>query len=141
MWRTTRSRKKTLQTSLVSICASALSHGTKPQSDESDEESDSEPEPEPEEENAPPPLGKDERNSQLTVGYKGDRSYVVRGDKIGVFAHTGDHEVKYHASIGHLATPKGKEFAPSHVGDLCLRRLVPEAHPLNRLCCTIRIRR
>ncbi|KZT74368.1 VID27 cytoplasmic protein [Daedalea quercina L-15889] len=83
--------------------------------DKSDEESESEPEPEPEEENAMPPLGKGERNSQLTVGYKGDRSYVVRGDKIGVFAHTGDNEVKYHATIGHLATPKGKEFAPSRV--------------------------
>ncbi|KAH9938170.1 VID27 cytoplasmic protein [Fomitopsis serialis] len=85
--------------------------------DKSDEESDSETEtePEPEEEGGPPPLGKGQRNSQLTVGYKGDRSYVVRGGNIGVFAHTGDNAVKYHATIAHLETPKGKEFAPKHV--------------------------
>lgn len=95
--------------------------------DEEDEEddveneldkSDDEEEPEeeyPEDEDAPPPLAKGERNSQLTVGYKGDRSYVVRGNSIGVFRHTGDNEVKYHATIGKLATPKGKEFNPKHV--------------------------
>src|SRR5712671_331671 len=33
---------------------------------------------------------KEGRNSQLSVGYKGDRSYVVRGDKIGVFRHKPD---------------------------------------------------
>ena len=30
----------------------------------------------------------DEKNSALAVGYKSDRSFVVRGDKIGVFKHT-----------------------------------------------------
>ena len=30
------------------------------------------------------------RNSELAVGYKSDRSFVVRGDKIGVFKHTAD---------------------------------------------------
>jgi len=29
-----------------------------------------------------------EKNSALAVGYKSDRSFVVRGDKIGVFKHT-----------------------------------------------------
>jgi len=28
------------------------------------------------------------KNSELAVGYKSDRSFVVRGDKIGVFKHT-----------------------------------------------------
>lgn len=32
----------------------------------------------------------DEKNSALAVGYKSDRSFVVRGDKIGVFRHTRD---------------------------------------------------
>ncbi|CDO75567.1 hypothetical protein BN946_scf184858.g7 [Trametes cinnabarina] len=55
------------------------------------------------------------RNKQLTVGYKGDRSYVVRDDKIGVFSHTGQGQVKYYASISNVATPKGKVFSPKHV--------------------------
>ncbi|KAH9951604.1 VID27 cytoplasmic protein [Amylocystis lapponica] len=67
------------------------------------------------EEDLPPKLAKGERNSQLTVGYKGDRSYVVRGGSIGVFSHTGDGQVKYHATIKKVATPKGKEFTPKHV--------------------------
>ncbi|KAI0081752.1 VID27-domain-containing protein [Panus rudis PR-1116 ss-1] len=54
------------------------------------------------------------RNSQLTVGYKGDRSYVVRENNIGVFSHTGEN-VKYHATISKLTTPKGKEFKPKQV--------------------------
>ena len=32
----------------------------------------------------------DAKNSALAVGYKSDRSFVVRGDKIGVFKHTQD---------------------------------------------------
>ncbi|KZT20359.1 VID27 cytoplasmic protein [Neolentinus lepideus HHB14362 ss-1] len=63
----------------------------------------------------PPALGQGERNSQLTVGYKGDRSYVVRGNKIGVFSHTGDNGVRYQATISKLSTPKGKEFTPKKV--------------------------
>ncbi|KAJ6616878.1 hypothetical protein B0H10DRAFT_1948745 [Mycena sp. CBHHK59/15] len=45
--------------------------------------SDSEEEPEDDEDQ--PSFADGERNSQLTVGYKGDRTYVVRGNKIGVF--------------------------------------------------------
>ncbi|KAI0938089.1 hypothetical protein AcV7_003377 [Taiwanofungus camphoratus] len=78
-------------------------------------EDEEEPEEYTDEDAEPQPLGKGERNSQLTVGYKGDRSYVVRGNKIGVFSHTGDNQVKYHATIGNLATPKGKEFNPKRV--------------------------
>ncbi|KAI0307163.1 VID27 cytoplasmic protein [Multifurca ochricompacta] len=54
------------------------------------------------------------RNSQLTVGYKGDRSYVVRGDKIGVFRHKPD-EVEYVASIANITDMKGKKFDPKNV--------------------------
>ena len=56
-----------------------------------------------------------ERNSMLTVGYKGDRSYVVRGNNIGVFSHTGGNQVKYYATISKVSTPKGKEFKPREV--------------------------
>lgn len=56
-----------------------------------------------------------ERNSMLTVGYKGDRSYVVRGNNIGVFSHTGDNQVKYYATISKISTTKGKEFKPREV--------------------------
>ena len=55
------------------------------------------------------------RNSQLMVGYKGDRSYVVRGSNIGVFDTTSDRTIKYFATIGHIATTKCKEFKPKNV--------------------------
>lgn len=63
----------------------------------------------------PPALASGDTNSQLTVGYKGDRSYVVRGNNIGVFSHTGNGDIKYYATIGNLATPKGKSFKPKEV--------------------------
>jgi hypothetical protein len=55
-----------------------------------------------------------ERNSHLTMGYKGDRSYVVRGNKIGVFS-TDTDGVRYQASLKGLKTNKGKEFKPKDV--------------------------
>jgi len=85
---------------------------------ESELETDQEPgdDGEEEEEEDTVPQIKGERNSQLTVGYKGDRSYVVRGNNIGVFSHTGGGDnVKYHATISKIATPKGKEFKPQEV--------------------------
>jgi len=57
---------------------------------------------------------KEGRNSQLTVGYKGDRSYVVRGDRIGVFRHKPD-DVEYVASIANITDMKGKKFDPKNV--------------------------
>lgn len=79
---------------------------------ESDEEDD---EVQEDEEEGLPPALKGDRNSQLTVGYKGDRSYVVRGNNIGVFNHSTDSGVKYYATITKIATPKGKGFKPQHV--------------------------
>jgi hypothetical protein len=68
-----------------------------------------------EDEDAPQPPLSGDRNSQLMVGYKGDRSYVVRGNNIGVFNHNiQDHSVKYYATIANVATPKGKGFKPKH---------------------------
>ena len=54
-------------------------------------------------------------NSQLAVGYKHDRSFVVRGSKIGVFKHTDDNRLQFSTNISKVATPKGKLFSPSKV--------------------------
>ncbi|KAH9853492.1 VID27 cytoplasmic protein [Lenzites betulinus] len=82
--------------------------------EELDKSDDEEEEEYPEDDDEGPTMPKG-RNKQLTVGYKGDRSYVVRDDKIGVFSHTGQNQVKYYASISNVATPKGKVFSPKHV--------------------------
>lgn len=54
-------------------------------------------------------------NSQLAIGYKHDRSFVVRGDKIGVFKHTPDNQLQFSTTISNVRTPKGKAFAPNKV--------------------------
>lgn len=54
-------------------------------------------------------------NSQLAVGAKVDRSFVVRGDKIGVFKHTPDNHLEFSTSINQVAAPDGKKFAPKKV--------------------------
>jgi hypothetical protein len=82
------------------------------------EPSDEEEEEEEEEDTSSIPRVSGERNSMLTVGYKGDRSYVVRGNNIGVFSHTGDNQVKYFATISKISTTKGKEFKPREVVSL-----------------------
>jgi hypothetical protein len=60
------------------------------------------------------------RNSQLTVGYKGDRSYVVRGNNIGVFNTEDGDNLSYYATISKIATPDGKSFEPKHVSVFCI---------------------
>ncbi|KAK7470575.1 Vacuolar import and degradation protein 27 [Stygiomarasmius scandens] len=80
-----------------------------PDASESEEEEDDQ-----DDEELPPSMKSGDRNSRLTVGYKGDRSYVVRGNNIGVFNHA-DKDVKYYATISKIATPKGKEFKPTNV--------------------------
>lgn len=54
-------------------------------------------------------------NSQLAVGYKHDRSFVVRGSKIGVFKHTPNNHLEFSTNISRVETPKGKLFNPSKV--------------------------
>jgi len=54
-------------------------------------------------------------NSQLAVGYKHDRSFVVRGSKIGVFKHTEDNHLEFSTNISKVQTPKGKLFSPKKV--------------------------
>ena len=51
-------------------------------------------------------------NSQLAVGYKHDRSFVVRGSKIGVFRHTSDNKLQFSTTINKIQTPKGALFSP-----------------------------
>ncbi|KAI5283793.1 hypothetical protein KEM54_001839 [Ascosphaera aggregata] len=54
-------------------------------------------------------------NSQLAVGYKHDRSFVIRGSKIGVFKHTPNNNLEFSTSISKIETPKGKLFNPKKV--------------------------
>jgi hypothetical protein len=60
-------------------------------------------------------------NSQLAVGFKHDRSFVVRGSKIGVFKHTPDNHLEFATNISKVQTPNGKLFSPGkimlHQGD------------------------
>lgn len=57
-------------------------------------------------------------NSQLAVGFKHDRSFVVRGDKIGVFKHVGDNGLEFSTTINSVKTPRGRGFVPSKVSSL-----------------------
>lgn len=66
-----------------------------------------------EEEEAPKPDG--DVNSQLAVGYKHDRSFVVRGSKIGVFTHTPNNNLKFSTNISKVAAPNGKLLSPKKV--------------------------
>lgn len=55
------------------------------------------------------------KNEKLTIGYKHDRSFVTRGDMIGVFKHTDDNQVKFTTSINRISDLKGKTFKPGKV--------------------------
>ncbi|KAI4199509.1 MAG: hypothetical protein LQ350_004575 [Teloschistes chrysophthalmus] len=54
-------------------------------------------------------------NSQLAVGYKHDRSFVIRGSKIGVFKHTPNNNLEFSTNISKVETPGGKLFSPKKV--------------------------
>ncbi|KAI5467061.1 VID27 cytoplasmic protein-domain-containing protein [Mariannaea sp. PMI_226] len=56
-----------------------------------------------------------EVNSQLAVGYKHDRSFVVRGSKIGVFKHTPNNRLEFSTNISKVTTPDGKLLNPKKV--------------------------
>jgi hypothetical protein len=58
---------------------------------------------------------KNTKNSQLAVGYKHNRSFVVRGDKIGVFRHTDDDKLEFSATINNVGTLDGQYFSPRKV--------------------------
>jgi len=54
-------------------------------------------------------------NSGLAVGYKHDRSFVVRGSKIGVFKHSPNNNLEFSTNISKVETPKGELFSPRKV--------------------------
>ncbi|KAI2634656.1 VID27-domain-containing protein [Xylaria nigripes] len=56
-----------------------------------------------------------DRNSALAVGYKNDRSFVVRGSKIGVFKHRPNDSLEFSTNISRVDTPNGELFSPSKV--------------------------
>lgn len=62
-----------------------------------------------------PANGDRDANSQLAVGYKFDRSFVVRGNRIGVFKHNADDQLEFSTTIENIRTPKGKDFKPRKV--------------------------
>ncbi|KAI0202797.1 VID27 cytoplasmic protein-domain-containing protein [Astrocystis sublimbata] len=57
----------------------------------------------------------DEINSGLAVGYKHDRSFVVRGSKIGVFKHHPNDRLEFSTNISKVETPNGELFSPKKV--------------------------
>lgn len=54
-------------------------------------------------------------NSQLAVGHMHERSFVVRGSKIGVFKHKANHQLEFSTNISRVETPNGKLFSPKKV--------------------------
>ena len=56
-----------------------------------------------------------EVNKSIAVGYKHDRSFVVRGSKIGVFKHTDNGHMQFSTNISKVETPKGELFSPKKV--------------------------
>ncbi|CAN8105581.1 unnamed protein product [Discula destructiva] len=61
------------------------------------------------------PKGGKDVNSAIAVGYKHDRSFVVRGSKIGVFKHTPNNKLEFSTNISKVETPGGRLFAPKKV--------------------------
>lgn len=59
--------------------------------------------------------GDHDKNTQLAVGFKFDRSFVVRGNRIGVFKHNEDNQLEFATTINNVSTPGGKNFNPRKV--------------------------
>ncbi|KAJ2492745.1 Vacuolar import and degradation protein 27 [Coemansia sp. RSA 2050] len=59
--------------------------------------------------------GQDAKNSMLAVGYKHDRSFVVRGSRIGVFRHSENDGIEFDTTISRIDDTHGTEFTPSSV--------------------------
>ncbi|KAJ2494339.1 Vacuolar import and degradation protein 27, partial [Coemansia sp. RSA 2052] len=55
------------------------------------------------------------KNSMLAVGYKHDRSFVVRGSRIGVFRHGENDDIEFDTTINRIDDTRGTEFTPSSV--------------------------
>lgn len=56
------------------------------------------------------------KNSQLAVGYKHDRSFVVRGDRLGVFKYDDDsNRLVFDTAINNIRDMENKNFSPRKV--------------------------
>lgn len=68
------------------------------------------------------------RNSHLAVGMHNDRTFVVRGNRIGVFKHS-DTDLEFRTTINNISTSDGKTFTPSkvmlHQQDSCMLLMNP----------------
>lgn len=64
-----------------------------------------------------PNIGKSSWNSQLAVGQgqKNNRTFVLQGDKIGVFSHSEEGKITYAATIKDLGYKKNKGLKPTRV--------------------------
>lgn len=54
-------------------------------------------------------------NDHLTVGYNKDRTFVARGNRIGVFKTAGEGELELQGSLSQIKDMKGKTFIPIKV--------------------------
>ncbi|CDK29097.1 unnamed protein product [Kuraishia capsulata CBS 1993] len=54
-----------------------------------------------------------ESNKGLKVGYKNDRTYVARGNRLGVFTSTEDNDLKFYTAIENIKNSKGQYIDPS----------------------------
>ncbi|KAF9164314.1 hypothetical protein DFQ26_001597 [Actinomortierella ambigua] len=78
-----------------------------------DEEDDEEEEEEEEDHRVSFGAGNDKsKNSHLQVGYK-DRSFVLRGNKIGIFKHGDGDNLEFDSTISRVANKAGREINPS----------------------------
>ncbi|TPX32054.1 hypothetical protein SmJEL517_g04768 [Synchytrium microbalum] len=67
------------------------------------------------EEDSPSTTRGGDKNSALAVGYKYDRSFVVRGNRIGVFKHTDDNRLEFSTTIDNVRDMNNKTFSPRKV--------------------------
>ncbi|KAJ3324713.1 hypothetical protein HDV06_005971 [Boothiomyces sp. JEL0866] len=61
------------------------------------------------------PFNDNSENSLLAVGYKHNRSFVVRGNKIGVFKHGEEDDLEFATTINNIGTMNGQYFSPRKV--------------------------
>jgi len=54
-----------------------------------------------------------EKNDDLSVGMASNRTFVIRGSKIGVFRHNRDDELEYMTKIPAITDLHGKSFTPA----------------------------
>jgi hypothetical protein len=56
-----------------------------------------------------------EKNKHLQVSYKNNRSFIVRGNKVGVFKHTDDNKLEFYTTINNITDLQGKSLNPNQV--------------------------